>query len=137
MLPADIHHKDGNRDANQCEDRENHENSASVTVAVPGQRHSFEWSHHLTRQKIIDREPGKARSLAKVWMADAPNVSRSLARGSLHRLIRPWGHLGINGHGKPKLLDIPEPDHLRPEARLRYTKVRPSSTKDDDGCRRP
>jgi len=43
---------------------------------------------HLTRHKISDREPCKAHHAAKAWMADTQNVSRSLARGSLHRLVR-------------------------------------------------
>ena len=42
----------------------------------------------LTRHKISDREPGKARYAAEAWMANTQHVSRSLARGSLHRLVR-------------------------------------------------
>ena len=45
---------------------------------------------HLTRHKISAREPGKVCYAAKEWMANTPNVSRSLARGSLHRLVRCW-----------------------------------------------
>jgi hypothetical protein len=43
---------------------------------------------NLTRHKISDREPGKARHATKGWMANTRNASRSLARGSLHRLVR-------------------------------------------------
>ena len=42
----------------------------------------------LTRHKISDREPSKARHAGEGWMANTQNVSRSLARGSLHRLVR-------------------------------------------------
>src|SRR5437588_12216877 len=42
----------------------------------------------LTRYKISDRESGKASEAAKVWMVNTHNVSRTLARGSLHRLVR-------------------------------------------------
>src|SRR6266536_1834925 len=42
----------------------------------------------LTRYKISDRESGKASKAAKVWMVNAHKVSRTLARGSLHRLVR-------------------------------------------------
>ena len=46
------------------------------------------WHHHLTRHKISDREPTATRHAAKLWMAKAQKVSRRLARGSLHRLVR-------------------------------------------------
>lgn len=44
--------------------------------------------HHLTKhEKISDREPTATGYTASGWMANTPNVSRSLARGSLHRLV--------------------------------------------------
>jgi hypothetical protein len=46
----------------------------------------------LTRLKISDRKLGKACHAVKVWMANAENVNRSLARGLLHRLVRRLGH---------------------------------------------
>jgi hypothetical protein len=55
----------------------------------------FAYSHGfrgLTRPKISDREPCKARDAAKAWMADTQNVNRSAARGSLHRLVRCVSH---------------------------------------------
>jgi len=42
----------------------------------------------LTRHKISDREPDKARLAAKGWMANTFDVNRSAARGSLHPLVR-------------------------------------------------
>src|SRR3954465_5507704 len=42
----------------------------------------------LTRHKISDREPTATRHAAKAGMANTHNGSRSLARGSLHRLVR-------------------------------------------------
>ena len=49
---------------------------------------------HLTRHKISDREPTATYHAARAWMANTQTVSRSLARGSLHRLVRrshePW-----------------------------------------------
>ena len=39
----------------------------------------------LTRHKISDRQLAKACHAVKVWRANAENVNRSLARGSLHR----------------------------------------------------
>src|SRR3712207_7834568 len=55
-------------------------------------------SSHLTKQKISDREPTASCHAAKAWMANSPqdesvhladthNVSRNLARSSLHRLV--------------------------------------------------
>ena len=64
----------------------------------------------LTRHKISDREPGKACHAAKAWMANTQNVSRSLARGSLHRLVRPSRHFGGSGEGRvtdPSACSIP------------------------------
>src|SRR3712207_4663847 len=46
-------------------------------------------SKHLTRHKISDREPAATFHAAKAWMANTQNETRSLARGSLHRLVRP------------------------------------------------
>jgi len=40
----------------------------------------------LTRHKISDREPEKARLAAKGWMANTHEVDRTLSRGSLQRL---------------------------------------------------
>ena len=45
-------------------------------------------SLRLTRHKISDREPVKAGHATEARMADTQNVSRGLARGSLHRLVR-------------------------------------------------
>ena len=42
----------------------------------------------LTRQKISDREPSVACDAVETWMANPQKVHRSLARGSLHRLVR-------------------------------------------------
>jgi hypothetical protein len=42
---------------------------------------------YLARNKISDREPGKAVYAAKAWMANNQNVSRSLVR---HRTDSPW-----------------------------------------------
>jgi hypothetical protein len=50
-------------------------------------------AHDLTRHKISDRESTKGRHAAKGWMAITPDISRSLARGSLHRLVRPIASL--------------------------------------------
>jgi hypothetical protein len=47
--------------------------------------------HDLTRHKISDREPDATCHAAKGWMANTHDVSRSLARGSLHRLVRRHG----------------------------------------------
>jgi len=47
---------------------------------------SAEATTSLTRHKISDREPCKARHAAKRWMANTHKVDRRLARGSLHRL---------------------------------------------------
>jgi hypothetical protein len=43
----------------------------------------------LTRHKISDREPAVAGNVGKKWMANTQEVDRRLARGSLHRLVRP------------------------------------------------
>src|SRR3712207_557635 len=40
----------------------------------------------LTRHKISDREPTVATEAVNGWMASTQNETRSLARGSLHRL---------------------------------------------------
>ena len=42
----------------------------------------------LTRHKISDSEPTVAAQAAKARIENTQNVSRSLARGSLHRLVR-------------------------------------------------
>jgi hypothetical protein len=44
--------------------------------------------YSLTRHKLSDREPCKTWNAAKALMANIEKV-RSLARGSLHRLVRP------------------------------------------------
>ena len=46
----------------------------------------------LTRHKISDREPGATSHVAEAWMASTQEVNRSLAYGSLHRLVR--SHFG-------------------------------------------
>src|SRR5437762_4999717 len=45
----------------------------------------------LTRHKISDREPATKGGAAKMSMANTQKADRSLARGSLHRLVRPLG----------------------------------------------
>ena len=42
--------------------------------------------NHLTRHKISDREPCKARQTAEVRMANTHKVERSLPRGSVQSL---------------------------------------------------
>jgi len=42
----------------------------------------------LTRHKISDREPTVVPLAGKRWMANTQKVGRTLARGSLHRLVR-------------------------------------------------
>ena len=44
----------------------------------------------LTRLKISDRETGKPCHAAGVLMANTATMDRSLARGSLHRVVRPF-----------------------------------------------
>src|SRR4030095_2830473 len=41
-----------------------------------------------TRHKISDREPCEATTPPGAWMANTLNIRRTLARGSLHRLVR-------------------------------------------------
>jgi hypothetical protein len=45
----------------------------------------------LTRRKISCREPDATRHAGKAWMANTLSVNRRLARGQLHRLVRPLG----------------------------------------------
>src|SRR5438445_663204 len=49
----------------------------------------------LTRHKISDREPSVASNAGKKWMANTQEVDRRLARGSLHRLVRPLSDQGL------------------------------------------
>src|SRR5436190_3966413 len=58
--------------------------------------------HHLTRYKISDREPCKACHAAKAWMANTQNVSGRLARGSWHRLVRPFAACLSDRAGTPR-----------------------------------
>ena len=44
--------------------------------------------HGLTRHKISDREPAQRSDAAGAWMANTQSVTRTLAHGSLHRLVR-------------------------------------------------
>src|SRR5438067_11475020 len=53
----------------------------------------------LTRHKISDREPAVACDPGKRWMANTHNVDRRLARGSLHRLVRPLQVQRIEANG--------------------------------------
>ena len=53
----------------------------------------------LTRHKMSDREPAVACDPGKRWMANIHNVDRRLARGSLHRLLRPFQVQRIEANG--------------------------------------
>ena len=48
-----------------------------------------EWSHHLTRHKISCREPSVHATQDTLATADTGSVIGKLARGQLHRLVRP------------------------------------------------
>jgi hypothetical protein len=54
---------------------------------------ALKMSMRLTSHKISDREPGEARHAAESWMANTQKIGRALARGSLHRLVRPFAVL--------------------------------------------
>src|SRR5450432_194146 len=44
----------------------------------------------LTRLKISDREADARGLTGERWMANPHKIERTLARGSLHRLVRPF-----------------------------------------------
>jgi hypothetical protein len=80
-----------------------HDNNEHGLGIAPGQKGwKVQESHErkrLTRHKISDREPTATCHAAKVWMANTQKVDRTLARGSLHRLVRCYG--GVCGTWSP------------------------------------
>ena len=65
-------------------------------------RHDLAALHHLTSHKISCREPSVHEPQHTLTMADTRSVNGRLARGQLHRLVRPHFHAKANRLAKPR-----------------------------------